>query len=200
MSQKPRQKRKKGFEAKEGERASRRSKTRRDLSNFGVVDGDADLGEQDDGVVEGGGVGQAGLGRGGGSLLAATEGAVQAGAGDEVGGEVHFGGAARPVGAPDVLERLPIRVPLLGRDGGGFDLAQVLLHELHRVGDHERLPQNGRREEECGRGPTGRRRVVESEHTGRRLQVCGEGFLHGAQSELPRGRPLRYQAIRHGLP
>ena len=94
MSQKPRQKRKKGFEAKEGERASRRSKTRRDLSNFGVVDGDADLGEQDDGVVEGGGVGQAGLGRGGGSLLAATEGAVQAGAGDEVG--VKFISAVRP--------------------------------------------------------------------------------------------------------
>ena len=127
-------------------------------------------------------------------------GAVQARAGDEVGDEVHFGSAAWPVGAPDVLERLPIRVPLRGRDGGGFELAQMLLHELHRVGDHERLPQNGRREEECGRRPTGRRRVVESEHTGRRVQVCGEGFLHGAQSELPRGRPLRYQAVRHGLP
>ena len=197
MSRKPRHKRKKGFKAKEGGSARRWS---RDLSNFGVVDGDADLGEQDDSVVEGGGVGQAGLGRGGGGLLAATEGAVQARAGDEVGDEVHFGSAAWPVGAPDVLERLPIRVPLRGRDGGGFELAQMLLHELHRVGDHERLPQNGRREEECGRRPTGRRRVVESEHTGRRVQVCGEGFLHGAQSELPRGRPLRYQAVRHGLP
>ena len=162
--------------------------------------GDADLGEQDDGVVEGGGVGQAGLSRGGGGLLAATEGAVQAGACDEVGDEVHLGGAARPVGAPDVLEPLPIRVPLLGRDGGGFDLAQMLLHELHRVGDHEWLPQNGRREEECGRSPTGRRWVVESEHTRRGVQVCVEGFFDGAQSELPGWRSLRYQAIRHGLP
>ena len=149
--------------------------------------GDADLGEQDDAVVERRRGRQARLRGGRRGLLAVTELAVQAPAREQVRQEIHLRGASRPVSSSNVFQRLPILIPLLGGNHKRFHAAQILLHELHRVGNHERLPQYRNREEEDRLLPRFLRRVVESEHAGGRLRVCVERLLDSAQGELARG-------------